>query len=85
MVLLPDFKLYPNPSSDLVTIKFDINSSDNAQVYIVDIMGKHIINLDKPITGLNQIQFSVENLTPSIYFVILDTDKGKRVKKLIVK
>ncbi len=78
---IPDFKLFPNPTQDMINIQFDTHLSPKSMVSIADLTGRLV---KMPLQqGSQTLTFSVNDLSPGIYFAILETEKGKRVKKFV--
>ncbi|MCF6306842.1 MAG: T9SS type A sorting domain-containing protein [Flavobacteriaceae bacterium] len=73
--------IYPNPTSNIVTIN---NSSNEVlkQIQIFDINGRVIKNIDLQ-DNLNNIQVSMENYASGIYFVHINTQNYSTVKQVI--
>lgn len=69
-----DFKIYPNPTENLMQIKS--NETIN-NIVIYNVLGKSILNTSNP----NNIDTS--SLAKGIYFVVVETDKGNGTQKLI--
>lgn len=79
--------LFPNPTSDLTTLKIETQKSLNLNVVIYDITGKVVLT---PITnytlagGENKITINTSELNNGVYFVTLSTISGKETVKLVV-
>lgn len=81
--------VFPNPVSDVCTIEFNLQNSNNlqdilqkAELTIFDLQGKEImrINLGQQLNG-NQLQFSVSHLASGMYLAHL-TSEGKWLDSL---
>tara|TARA_B100000809_G_C14956252_1_gene465694 strand:+ start:424 stop:891 length:468 start_codon:yes stop_codon:yes gene_type:complete len=74
-----ELSVYPNPTTDYLTLKVDDNSNLNYQVY--DLQGKVIEN--KKVTA-NSTTISMEALPKAIYFLsILKDNKQVKTFKII--
>jgi len=73
--------VFPNPTESLATIHFD-GAFEQAQINVFDIMGKLVFS-DK--MNNNTYQLGVENFTPGIYQIVVQTENEYFVKKLIVQ
>ena len=73
--------VYPNPTESMATIHFD-GTFEKAQINVFDIMGKLVFsdNMNNSI-----YQLGVENFTPGIYQIVIQTENEYFVKKLIVQ
>lgn len=74
------FATYPNPAKDVL----NISTSENilvSNVSITDINGRVIQNT--AVNNVSEAQISVANLTSGIYFLNIDSDGGKAVKKFV--
>ena len=74
------FKVYPNPSSDLVAIK-GTNGSMFTSVQAFDITGRVVYASDA--TG-NSLSIDVSNWNNGIYLVQIATENGVQVKRIVV-
>ena len=75
-VLLADFKTYPNPVKDILTIDNSNFRIKNLNVY--NILGKRVLS-----TTQNQLDF--KNLNKGVYVLKIETEKGKIGTTKIVK
>ena len=74
------FKVYPNPTLTSVTIDFsEMNSNSN--IVITDFSGK-IIYTEVGVSS-KVISVDLKKYSTGMYFVIVENDSGKSVKKLI--
>jgi subtilisin-like proprotein convertase family protein len=76
-------KLYPNPTTNLVNIIYNVNTSDNFIIEVIDLQGKIIFSKDL-INKNGQLQVDVSKLSDGIYFVNLKTNNNIKTVKLIV-
>lgn len=72
--------IYPNPSVEMAVVQFG-QSIQNATIQLLDSFGK-IIRTNSPINGTG-FNIATNNLSPGVYFVKVETDKGVIVKKLM--
>ena len=71
-------KIYPNPVSNVLTIKSEINPIDKVEIYSV--LGKKIKTIDSDFENIN-----TEDLSKGIYLLRINSEKGTTIKKLIKK
>jgi hypothetical protein len=78
--------IYPNPANDKLNIAFDINSSSNIQIEVMDVMGRTVMNVmnEKMEAGKHNIPVNTEALTNGIYQVRVSSDNGNFVEKFSV-
>jgi hypothetical protein len=69
---------YPNPTTNLLTLKVDGYKTDNLNYLLFDLNGKSLEN--KKVTG-NETSISMEKFQPGTYFLKV-TDKNKEIKTL---
>jgi hypothetical protein len=83
-----DFSVYPNPSSSDVTVSFSLTTSSKVKISVTNTIGqaKSIIANKSFSEGRQTISVNVNelNLAPGIYFVNLESDGGRSVKKLVI-
>jgi hypothetical protein len=81
-----DFKIFPNPASDIATFSFHVESSENLLLTIVNIKGQIVIKKDlkKLSHGENQIQISISYLPNGIYNCVLTDNSGTKISRKFV-
>jgi hypothetical protein len=80
--LLPfEFTLTPNPASGKLTIMFNGNPPVNTSYSLINVSGQMVMNgsLDEDST------IDISGLKAGLYLVMISSDKGSRVKKLLVE
>jgi hypothetical protein len=78
---LKEFRMYPNPAKDVVTLK--LNNIAQANLSVVDIQGKLI--KEQRIYNQTQVELDVSDLQAGLYFVKLHTGSKALIKKLIIE
>jgi hypothetical protein len=76
-----EVKVFPNPASEIFTIS-KVADSGKTLVSIYDVMGRVVKQLD---FKEKELQLSVENFQPGIYYLKISEGKKQTTKKLIVK
>jgi hypothetical protein len=74
------FSTYPNPANNNVTI----SNTDNiiiTNVILTDINGRNVKEVK--VNNVSETEINISDLTSGIYFMNIDTDNGKAVKKII--
>lgn len=80
--LMADLMVYPNPVSDKLMIQFPENMGKNAQIEVMDLTGKVLIN--KFINGANSsILIDCNNLNAGMYLVKLQSENWVLSKKIL--
>jgi len=74
-----DFKMFPNPASDLVSIQINVPSAD---IEIINSLGQIKRTF---YVHAEQTSFNLEDLPRGIYFMRVRTNRGEIVKKLILE
>ena len=79
-------QVYPNPATDAINVKFDLQDIDGSSVTVSDITGRVIatIDRDRMSKGLNDISLSTSKLSAGIYMVQLHTLNGTTTQKVVV-
>jgi hypothetical protein len=79
--------LFPNPTSDKIHFTYTLNKRSNVSVNIMDINGKQISSLlnETQNEGTQTLDASAASLNKGNYFVILNVDNDRVVKKLIIQ
>lgn len=78
--------IYPNPTSEITNISFDLIKPQNVTMEIRDVAGKLMIVEDygKLSQGKQNLNLNVNSLSNGIYFVTMNIDNKKVSKKLSV-
>jgi hypothetical protein len=79
-----DFEIFPNPSSDLITIQFEDISSFPLSLIVRNQLGQVV--MERQIFNTNS-SISIHHLSPSVYYLELRADDGNVLgtQKLIKK
>ncbi|MFI5222088.1 MAG: T9SS type A sorting domain-containing protein, partial [Bacteroidia bacterium] len=78
------FRIYPNPVSEVLIIRSDAKSFQQAEISIVDMLGKKISDRKKCSFDSNgDLLFPVSDLPNGIYFVTLKTESGETVLRFV--
>lgn len=75
--VLIDFKLYPNPTTNQVTVQLE-NTTELKNVAIYNNLGQQVLTSKKSLINTSK-------LTSGLYIVEIETNKGKGSKKLIIE
>ncbi len=79
-------KIFPNPIADAVNVVFDSNDAFEAQVVILDLLGRPILSKKTDILrGSNQVNLSVNNIPNGIYFVQLKNNHHTLFTEKVIK
>jgi len=76
---------YPNPTGDEVTIAFELPKEMDYQVSLYNQLGQFQkqIASEKKSTGRKEINVSVANLSPGVYYFWFQSKEISKVKKVI--
>lgn len=80
-------KLYPNPAENFTTLVFNSSATGTLNIKLVELSGRIIKNYsDLEITnGYNIFTLDVQGVNAGLYLVVMDTDFGTKMFKLIIK
>lgn len=86
---LADFKLYPNPAKDQVTLSFSVNKQEQITVRLLSIEGKQVSLLEDAsyVTGNHVQVYDLNNFTSGMYLVEIVTKNEviSRTKLIVTK
>lgn len=78
-------KLYPSPTVDVVNIEYTLPTAATVVTRLLDINGKLLNTNELPAqSGLNTLQLDMNNYTAGFYFLVMEAD-GTRIVKRVVK
>ena len=75
--------VYPNPTTNLVNINYEVNTADAFTVTIVDLQGKEVYT-NTLYNNKGQLQINLNEWSDGVYFVNLITNQNVKTVKLIV-
>jgi thiol-disulfide isomerase/thioredoxin len=77
------FEVFPNPFESQVQVSFEFEQEMNTAIYVTDNVGRKVVVLEKG-TMIRQYNRSLDlnDLNPGVYYLTIETEKGKLVKKL---
>ena len=70
-------KMFPNPAKD--TVQFSVNSNENLDIEIFDMLGKSVLRVNDV-----QNEVNISDLNSGLYFVQMTLGTQQATKKLIV-
>lgn len=79
------FKVYPNPTNDILFIRCDENISEISTIEILDLNGKIISSQNFDFSNNLIFEFSTKGLSKGIYYYRIINDKSLITKKFIVQ
>jgi hypothetical protein len=77
-VIVSDFKVYPNPAKDFISIE----STDQDQistVQVFDVLGKEVMN-----TRIQNNRLNVSNLSKGMYILKINSVNGNGITKKVI-
>lgn len=85
--LFSDFKVYPNPSTDLVNIGFDLKLDKQVKLSIYTVDGKLVKTLmsQRLVAGPQVVSWSVGPNSKGSYLVQMQIEEGLYLRKLVIK
>lgn len=81
---LTTFELYPNPSKGEFMIDVAFNIAENAEVVIMNVVGQRIWS--QQIEGEQfKLPIHLSNAASGVYFVMITTEQGRAVKRIVIE
>ncbi|MEI6815566.1 MAG: choice-of-anchor V domain-containing protein [Bacteroidota bacterium] len=83
---ITDFKVFPNPATDNISINYSLTQHENVSIKLYDIYGKQISTmLDKTQDqGTYAQQFEVKNLPAGLYLVYITAGQSTLTRKVMI-
>lgn len=77
---------YPNPFTTSTKIKYNVLENSALTIRVTDIIGKNIAILynGSQTVGSYEVEWTPQNQPEGIYFVVLDTQKEHKVRKMLL-
>ncbi|MCF6350877.1 MAG: endonuclease [Flavobacteriaceae bacterium] len=77
LILEKNIEIYPNPVKDILTI--NVNELTLKSIAIYSVLGKEVVSID------HSNKLNVSNLPVGMYFITVETERGKLTRKLFKK
>jgi len=81
-LLQSDISLYPNPTSDNITLETNSYFNQVAAIKIYDSVGRHIFSDTWPL-GERKKEIKLETIARGVYFLTVETNIGITTKRLV--
>lgn len=69
-------EVYPNPASDVLTVEFSMNASDNVSMFVTDATGRILWKSEGMFTTDAQMNVPLQQFNNGIYWLTLQTTRG---------
>ncbi len=86
--VVKNLNLYPNPASDFVNVRLDLDKNQNVRIDVVDATGRVVRSPFNGFMASGSQQFQINlgtELAEGIYFVRLTAEDGIAVRKLVLR
>ena len=79
------WEVFPNPSSSKINLSVSLESAGNLQLSLVDVQGRTLRQVHVENTRNFNESWNLERMTPGMYFIRIETDKGTASRTLLVQ
>lgn len=81
-----NLQLFPNPSKGKATLSMTLPENSNTSIWVNDILGKNILNIqqDETLSGDQSFNVNLSDFEPGVYFIQVKVGDALISKKLIV-
>ena len=80
------FDVYPNPSSENISVDFNLAKTENVKLQMIDLNGRLVKEAELgSVTGAVKYSLNVNEIAKGTYFISIIAAEGIEVKKIIVK
>jgi PKD repeat protein len=81
---IKEILIYPNPASDMVNVRYEIQGSLGWQLSLYNTQGIVIFNRENRGTESGEITFSMGSFLPGLYFVVIQTSNERKAWRLMI-
>lgn len=76
---------HPNPFSNTINITYNLPTKQTIKLYLLDALGQQVALLEQTdkVVGTHQLSRTTASLAKGIYFVVLESEQGRLVEKII--
>ncbi|MFN3917236.1 MAG: M43 family zinc metalloprotease [Flavobacteriales bacterium] len=77
--------VFPNPTSDAATVRFNLSSNSNVNVSLLDMLGREVINITNGNLSAGEQQFIVNRngLTRGVYMIRVQAEGEQSVQRIV--
>jgi Secretion system C-terminal sorting domain len=77
---------YPNPTSGITTVKFDLIKNAEVALTLVNVYGQTVVSLSEGnlVAGEHRVLFNTNDVAPGIYFLNLNAGSVVMTEKLVI-
>lgn len=81
--LTEKINIYPNPTNGFISIDSDFAERKDTEIIVTDLLGRIYRQIDQTLYPGDRIQLNLNDLASGIYFVRLQTEKGRAVSRIV--
>ncbi len=83
--VINDVNVYPNPTTDILNIKYAVTTDTRVQLNVLDMSGRRLMtSAESAVKGENTTSMQVSELNAGIYYIQINTGEQQIVKKFVV-
>ena len=84
---LSEFQVYPNPAFGNIQLNVNMQSATSGEISLYDLTGRMIKTFynGRFNQGVNTFDFNVNGIGQGLYFVVVNTENNRQVKKLMIQ
>lgn len=80
-----EFKVYPNPASNVLNVEFDLMSENEVNISIINSVGQTVSTKELgKVAGVQSEEINVSHLDAGIYVVKVSTKNGEKTQRITV-
>lgn len=84
--VLNNVNVYPNPTSDMLNVTYNLNEQSDIRLYVTDMQGRVIVDEDIDAQqGANNYQLNTNGLAEGTYILTLYSEVNKTSKRFVVQ
>jgi len=82
---ISNLALYPNPTSETLTIQYSLMKSDDIKISVLDNLGRQISDVqhNQLPAGEHTLDINIKNLPPAVYMLQLSTEQNTAIEKFV--
>lgn len=83
---LNNLSVYPNPGSENIIVDLNLKSSEKTTFELIDLTGKIVLSKTVSLPqGESSQLFDISGLAKGFYFIKIDTDSGREMRKICIE